>query len=49
LQAVKQTLASVSLIAGVIPEKWNHVASSKMASQSKSLSSASAIAEPLLL
>ena len=41
--------AILSLIAGVIPEKWNHVAPSNIESQSKSSFVARANAEPFLL
>ena len=41
MHAFRHIAASSSLIAGVIPEKWNHVAPSNILSQSKSASSAS--------
>jgi len=48
-QAVIQILVISSEIAGVIPEKWNHVAPSNISSQLKSSAVASANAEPALL
>ena len=47
LQAARQLAAALSLKAGVMPVKWNHVALWKMASQSKSDTVAKAIAEEI--
>jgi len=46
LHASRQIFATLSERAGVIPVKWNHSASSKILSQSKSSEEAVAIDEP---
>ena len=45
LQASRVRAAALSLRAGVMPLQWNHCAPSMIASRSKSLTSASDIAE----